>query len=65
MSCLLNSKPVQKMLKAQLLLHAAIDYLEGIGFKAIEAHEHELVTRLLGRVKEIAVYSHYWQYGSG
>lgn len=34
-------------------LHAAIDYLEGIGFKAIEAHEHELVTRLLDGLKKL------------
>lgn len=34
-------------------LHAAIDYLEVLGFDAIEAQEHELVTRLIAGMKEI------------
>ncbi|MGE5691301.1 MAG: cysteine desulfurase [Pseudomonadota bacterium] len=32
---------------------AAIDYLEGIGFDAIEAHEHELVAYALDRLDEL------------
>jgi len=32
---------------------AAIDYLQGIGFEAIEAHEHELAAYALGRLAEI------------
>jgi cysteine desulfurase/selenocysteine lyase len=34
-------------------LGAAIDYLEGIGFEAIEQHEHELVEYALGRLAEV------------
>jgi cysteine desulfurase/selenocysteine lyase len=34
-------------------LHAAIDYLERIGFDAIQAHEHELVVRLLAGLQEV------------
>ncbi|MCI1822921.1 MAG: SufS family cysteine desulfurase [Megasphaera sp.] len=34
-------------------LHAAIDYLEQIGFDAIEKQEHELVTRALQGLKQI------------
>jgi cysteine desulfurase/selenocysteine lyase len=32
---------------------AAIDYLEGVGFDAIEAHEHELAAYALGRLGEM------------
>jgi cysteine desulfurase / selenocysteine lyase len=32
---------------------AAIDYLEGVGFDAIEAHEHELVAYALERLAEL------------
>jgi cysteine desulfurase/selenocysteine lyase len=32
---------------------AAIDYLEGVGFDAIEAHEHELAAYALGRLGEV------------
>jgi cysteine desulfurase/selenocysteine lyase len=32
---------------------AAIDYLEAIGFEAIEAHEHELAAYALGRLAEL------------
>jgi cysteine desulfurase/selenocysteine lyase len=32
---------------------AAIDYLEGIGFDAIEAHEHQLAGYALGRLGEL------------
>jgi len=34
-------------------LHAAIDYLERIGFDAIQAHEHELVVRLLAGLQAV------------
>jgi cysteine desulfurase/selenocysteine lyase len=34
-------------------LGAAIDYLQGIGLEAIEAHEHELAAYALGRLAEI------------
>ena len=34
-------------------LGAAIDYLEGIGFEAIEQHEHELVEYALGRLADV------------
>ncbi|MGE1063410.1 SufS family cysteine desulfurase [Megasphaera paucivorans] len=34
-------------------LHAAIDYLENIGFDTIEAKEHELVTRALQGLEQI------------
>jgi cysteine desulfurase/selenocysteine lyase len=34
-------------------LGAAIDYLEALGFDAIEAHEHELAAYALGRLGEI------------
>ena len=34
-------------------LGAAIDYLEGIGFDAIEQHEHELVEYALGRLADV------------
>ena len=34
-------------------LGAAIDYLEGVGFEAIEQHEHELVEYALGRFSEL------------
>jgi cysteine desulfurase/selenocysteine lyase len=32
---------------------AAIDYLQGVGFDAIEAHEHELAAYALGRLGEV------------
>jgi cysteine desulfurase / selenocysteine lyase len=32
---------------------AAIDYLNGVGFEAIEAHEHELAAYALGRLAEV------------
>jgi cysteine desulfurase / selenocysteine lyase len=34
-------------------LGAAIDYLEGIGFEAIEQHEHELVAYALARLADV------------
>ncbi len=34
-------------------LHAAIDYLEGIGFDAIEAHEHEMTVRALEGLQKV------------
>ncbi|WP_101912631.1 aminotransferase class V-fold PLP-dependent enzyme [Megasphaera vaginalis (ex Bordigoni et al. 2020)] len=34
-------------------MHAAIDYLEGIGFDAIEAHEHELTAACLAGMKKL------------
>jgi cysteine desulfurase/selenocysteine lyase len=34
-------------------LAAAIDYLEGVGFEAIERHEHELTEYALGRLGEL------------
>jgi cysteine desulfurase/selenocysteine lyase len=34
-------------------LHAAIDYLEALGFDAIEAHEHVLVEKMIAGMKEI------------
>lgn len=34
-------------------LGAAIDYLEAVGFDAIEAHEHELAAYALGRLAEV------------
>ncbi len=34
-------------------LGAAIDYLEGVGIEAIEAHEHELTEYALGKLEEI------------
>ena len=34
-------------------LGAAIDYLHGVGFEAIEAHEHELAAYALDRLAEI------------
>jgi cysteine desulfurase/selenocysteine lyase len=32
---------------------AAIDYLQGIGFDAIERHEHDLLTHALGRLADV------------
>lgn len=34
-------------------LGAAVDYLEGVGLDAIEAHEHELAAYALGRMSEV------------
>jgi len=34
-------------------LGAAIDYLDAVGFDAIEAHEHELAAYALGRLAEV------------
>ncbi|MGI9116096.1 MAG: SufS family cysteine desulfurase [Gaiellales bacterium] len=34
-------------------LHAAIDYLEGVGLEAIDAHEHAITAYALGRLAEV------------